>query len=877
MDITAQLNAVLSGRYDIEREIGAGGMATVYLARDLRHDRMVALKVLRPELGAVLGSERFLSEIKVTAKLQHPHLLPLFDSGEANGLLYYVMPFIEGESLRERLQRERQLPVDEALDITIAVASALDYAHRQGVIHRDLKPENILLHDGEPLVADFGIALAIKVAAGSRVTQSGLAVGTPQYMSPEQAMGDRTIDARSDIYSLATMLYEMLVGDPPHTATSTQAVIAKVLTERPASSRLYRDKVPEAVDDALQTALAKLPADRFASAAEFGAALTAARQMMGTRIIDARSAWLTRPGQRLASRAWLIAGIGILGLIIAALSWPRADDTPISYMFEETFEPVDLPEVNGSAIALSRDGSQLAYVGWSGPTEALFIRSLAGLNSRVLRGTERGFTPTFSPDGHSIGFSAEGKIKKIPVAGGVATVVSDSGWAPTWTDRGEILFVINDEIWRVPENGGSRTLVARPDAEHAYRYGAPYALPGGRAALIEIWKKADLTTPTLGVVSIPDGKVTELGVLGLNPRYAPGGFIVYALPGGAVYAAPFSVRRGKITGSAVQVLEGVSVKIAGATDLAIADNGLLVYKPSLEAGASELVHVDMKGVATPLGGGERRWSRPRISPDGRRIAVAVVSDSNDIWTYDLQTRTASRLTNSGGNNGLAEWTPDGSRIVYATQNPIGSDRWQLKWQPWDGSGVPEVFLDTMAHEISFGPPHTYFAIRYPRNTAHDIYIAPIDTPQKLMPLVVRPSLERSISISPDGQLIAYSSNESGRDEIYVRPIPGPGARLQVSDAGGTEPMWSPRNELYYRTENRLMIATLAGKSEPTLVKRDTLFSGSFVHNTWRANYDVFPDGSGFVMIRVTRGASRSRIFVVLNWTQQLKSRLREQS
>jgi eukaryotic-like serine/threonine-protein kinase len=877
MDIAVQLNAVLAGRYVIEREIGAGGMAIVYLARDLRHDRMVALKVLRPELGAVLGSERFLSEIKTTAKLQHPHLLPLFDSGEANGLLYYVMPFIEGESLRERLQRERQLPVDEALDITIAVASALDYAHRQGVIHRDLKPENILLHDGEPLIADFGIALAIKAAAGTRVTQSGLVVGTPQYMSPEQAMGNRTIDARSDIYSLATILYEMLVGDPPLTATSTQAVIAKVLTERPASSRLYRDKVPEAVDDALQTALAKLPADRFANAAEFADNLTSARQMLGTRVIDARSALVPRPGQRLLSRRWLIAGIGILGLIIAALSWPGPDNAPQMYMFEETFESIELPEVNGSAITLSKDGSQLAYVGWAGTMETIYVRSLDGLASRVLKGTERGFTPSFSPNGRSIVFSAEGKIKKIPVAGGAATTVSDSGWAPTWTDRGEILFVVRDEIWRVPEDGGRRTLLAGPDSLHAYRYGAPHALPGGRAALIEIWKKSDLSTPTLGVVSIPDGKVEELGVVGLNPRYARGGFIVYALPGGAVYAAPFALRRARITGSAGQVLEGVSVKNAGATDLAMADNGLLIYKPNSEAGASELVHVDMKGTATPLGGGERRWSRPRISPDGRRIAVAVVSDSNDIWTYDLQTRTASRLTNSGGNNGLAEWTPDGSRIVYATQNPIGSDRWQLQWQPWDGSGVPEVFLDTMAHELSFGPAHTYFAIRYPRNSAHDIYIAPIDSPQKLMPLVVRPSVERSISISPDGKLIAYSSNESGRDEVYVRPIPGPGSRLQVSNSGGTEPMWSPKNELYYRTERQLMIATLTGGTEPALVKRDTVFSGMYVHNTWRANYDVFPDGSGFVMIRVTRGASRTKIYVVLNWTQQLKSLLREQS
>src|SRR5262245_38487348 len=231
-DVAARLSSALTGRYRLEREIGAGGMATVYLARDEKHRRNVALKVLKPELGAVLGVERFLAEIQVTANLQHPHLLPLFDSGEADGLLFYVMPFVDGESLRARLDREKQLPVDEAVRIATAIASALEYAHKNGVIHRDLKPENVLLHSGQPVIADFGIALAVSNAGGARVTQTGISLGTPQYISPEQATGDRAIDARSDIYSLGAMTYEMLVGDPPHLGSTAQAVIAKVLTER---------------------------------------------------------------------------------------------------------------------------------------------------------------------------------------------------------------------------------------------------------------------------------------------------------------------------------------------------------------------------------------------------------------------------------------------------------------------------------------------------------------------------------------------------------------------------------------------------------------------------------------------------------------------
>ena len=267
-----RLAAALSDRYRIERELGAGGMATVYLAEDLKHKRKVAIKVLRAELAAVIGAERFVTEITTTANLQHPHILALHDSGAADGFLYYVMPYVEGESLRDRLSREKQLPIADAVRIAGEVASALDYAHRQGVIHRDIKPENILLHDGRALVADFGIALAA-TSAGSRMTETGMSLGTPHYMSPEQAMGERQLDARTDVYALGCVLYEMLAGDPPFTGSTAQAIVAKVMTERPTALSTVRDTVPEEVEDAVLTALAKLPADRFATAAEFAAAL----------------------------------------------------------------------------------------------------------------------------------------------------------------------------------------------------------------------------------------------------------------------------------------------------------------------------------------------------------------------------------------------------------------------------------------------------------------------------------------------------------------------------------------------------------------------------------------------------------------------------
>src|SRR5438105_2645285 len=319
------LQRSLADRYTIEKEIGVGGMATVYLARDLKHGRPVALKVLKPELGAVLGAERFLSEIKVTANLQHPNLLPLFDSGEANGLLFYVMPFVQGESLRARLDREKQLPIEESVRIAVACASALAYAHEHGVIHRDLKPENILLQSGQPVIADFGIALAVTNAGGTRVTQTGLSLGTPQYMSPEQATGDREIDARSDIYSLGAVTYEMLSGEPPHSGNSAQAIIAKLMTSEPQPLNTLRSTIPFNVVCAVEKALAKLPADRFSSAKEFADALQNPHFTIATK--SGRGSAEQSPAVRKWKRN-TIAAAGLAAMLLAFTLWTTLRPAP---------------------------------------------------------------------------------------------------------------------------------------------------------------------------------------------------------------------------------------------------------------------------------------------------------------------------------------------------------------------------------------------------------------------------------------------------------------------------------------------------------------------------------------------------------------------
>src|SRR5688572_27430903 len=339
---TAQnaLQSALGTRYAIERELGHGGMATVYLARDPRHRRQVAIKVLHPELSAVLGPERFLREIELTASLQHPHILPLFDSGNANGLLYYVMPYIEGETLRDRLERESVLPVDDAVHLAREVADALAYAHAHGVIHRDVKPENILLHGGHALVADFGVALAVQQAGGERMTHTGLSLGTPQYMAPEQATGERGVDGRADIYALATVLYEMLAGEPPFTGHSAQAIVARVLTEEPRPLTPRRRSVPPHVDAAVRTALEKLPADRFPDVATFAAALAAPTDRRGS-MTSQPAVTVTRAARFRAQHPQAIAALAAGALVVAAvLGWAVGRRSPVSAMPTTTRDPV---------------------------------------------------------------------------------------------------------------------------------------------------------------------------------------------------------------------------------------------------------------------------------------------------------------------------------------------------------------------------------------------------------------------------------------------------------------------------------------------------------------------------------------------------------
>jgi len=887
---TDQLNSALSGRYAIDRLIGEGGMATVYLARDVRHQRKVALKVLRPDLGAVLGVDRFLSEIQVTANLQHPNLLPLFDSGAADSLLFYVMPYIEGESLRARLDREKQLPVDEAVRIATAVASALDYAHRQGVIHRDLKPENILLHEGQPLVADFGIALAVSNAGGTRITQTGLSLGTPQYMSPEQATGDRAIDGRTDIYSLGSLTYEMLTGDAPHTGSTSQAIIARLLTERPRSIRTARSSVPEHVEAAVERALEKLPADRWATAKEFAEALTGARAV-------SRPTSATSPGTSARQKpnarelvAWAIAATAIVAVAVMASRTNELPDTDGPMLFEVSVPPgMDLQPVgNQSSIALDPDGTTLVFQARdsSGRDPALFLRRLDDPAIVKIRGTDQARAPNLSPDGSEVVFmppaigGAMAPGLKVALRGGTPRAFIDSttpNGQVSWIDDNRILLTFREALWTMPSAGGARTLLASPDTTRQHlRYGFPALLPGGEAAIIAIWKGGTTVEAIeLGVVDIPEGKVTELGIHGTYPRYSPTGHVVFATADGVLMAAPFSVRSRRTTAAPFTIIEGVRVGSGGAAALAVARNGTLAWLGGgAVAGTVNLVAVSRSGVERTIPVPAGFYLFPRVSPDGKQIAVTVANRAGaatawDIWRIDLRSNALLRVT-TDSQSFRAEWLPDGERIAYIKTSDFRRATGLPMVRPLyrSGDASPWTGLASGGFGLSIGPMHGYSALSVDPDSSgqDDIWLVHADSLDKPRPFLAQKYREASGRVSPDGRWLAYVTDRTGRNEVYVQAIPRGGDEVPISLDGGSDPVWSHTGrELFYRGPGHLMAAILTTGARVQVARRDTLFTTINRFSVGSPSYDVFPGDQEFVMRRAADIGNAFPLMVMLNW------------
>ena len=888
MDALAQLTTALRGRYEILREIGAGGMATVYLARDVRHERNVALKVLKPELGAVLGVERFLSEIKVTANLQHPNLLPLFDSGEAGGQLFYVMPFVEGESLRARLEREKQLPVDEAVRMSVAIAGALDYAHKQGVIHRDLKPENILLQHGQPVVADFGIALAVSKAGGNRITQTGLSLGTPQYMSPEQATGDRVIDGRSDIYSLGAMTYEMLTGEPPHTGNTAQAIIARILTEKPRSIRSTRGAVPEYVEAAVEHALEKLPADRFATAHEFAESLQGRLSVVPRAGMAERTAALAR-GWRSRLRDPVVLALSALTIasMLAAVSFARrqpatAPTRAVRFVIStpDSAPPIGTPPWPA---AISPDGGTVVYSSQQGAGGTmLYSLRTDQLEGHLIPGTTNGFQPLFSPDGQWLAFEADGKEKKVRLDGSAPVTIADGGAynGSDWTTNDEIVVGATGKfhgLARVSAAGGELVQFTRPDSSKNERdHLWPIVLADGKTVVFTLWS-GSLASARLAITSLGDGKVTPLEVKAIRPLAVLEGALIYVQADGAVMAVPFDPGAKRTIGKPVPVLDPVTVGTTqnGNSGIFISRGGALVT--SRGGSRSQLVWVERSGAAHPVLSEARSFVSPRLSPDGRRIAVIIKEiQKSAVWIYDIATSTLSRLT-SVETAWSPEWTRDGKRIVFIV---AGDKTRTAVWSQLAEGGSPaEKLVDLADHTVSavISPDARSLLVSLYHDNNWNVLRVPLDSTRTARGFLASKVDELAPRFSPDGRWVAVSSDESGHDEVYVNSFPDPSARVQASVGGGTEPVWSADgNRLYYRSGGALMAAKWAASPTFRVLARDTVLArinGWLPAELFVAQYDVTRDGARILALMTNR--DDFQLVAVPNWLAEFRQRREE--
>ena len=890
------------GHYEILEPLGAGGMGEVYRARDTKLDRDVAIKVL-PEDFATDPDRlaRFEREAKLLASLNHANIAAIYGLEDEGDQRFIVMEVVEGETLAERIARSGRIEVEEALEIARQIAEALEAAHENGVIHRDLKPANVIVTpEGKVKVLDFGLAKAYEADGSSSgispdlsasptmaaATRTGVIMGTAAYMSPEQARG-KPVDKRTDIWAFGCLLYETLAGNQPFGGETTSDISAAILTAQPDWDALPAT-APVKLRALVRRCLRKNRDERVHDIAD-------ARIEIG-EILSEPDGALGFAGAAviLPIRArWQLALPWGLAAVLAALAfwamWDRRSSSadvapPDVARFQITTEPL-MSTARATTIAISADGRRIVYSAMSNSSSRLFRRDLEALFAEPIAGTENAVGPFLSPDARRVGFAADGQLQVVSLEGGPPTplhklwVFLGGSWGPDdaivfgeWPSR---------SLWRIPAGGGDAEAVTDPSADvDDYLDAAPQYLPGLEAVF---YNSVNSFTPggssLLRVKSFATGDERRLELAGSTAHYVDTGHLVFGHDG-TLYAVPFDAHAFRPKGSPVAVLEGVLTNRTGTVQFDISETGTLVYVPGLtERVSHRLVWVDREGNATPVVTDVRQFWGPRFSPDGTRLAMWIAGENPDVWIYDLARETLAPLT-SEGTNFWPVWTPDGEFIAFVSREPEGFNN--ISWQKADRSAPIEqvlAFGDLVAQPIGWTAGRELFIFQQMNASderGFEQWTIAADGSAQPRPFHDTPANELHAALSPEGEWLAYVSDESGRREVYVKPFPAGGSTNPISNGGGTEPIWSrDGRQLFYRGDGVVMAVDIATSPSFRASRPRPLFEDRFIRGTpYGKNWDAAPDGDGFVMVEsATEPDAVTTINVVVNWFEELKQRV----
>lgn len=900
------------GSYKILAPLGAGGMGEVYKAQHLRLGREVAVKVLPDSLAnAPDRRSRFEREARVLASLNHPNIATLHGIEECGDRTVIEMELVPGETLDDCLKRQ-PLSTQDAVRIFKQIASALEAAHEQGVIHRDLKPANIkITPDGRVKVLDFGLAKALAPEAVpespqsptfTTITHEGVIFGTAAYMSPEQLRG-RPVDRRSDIWSFGCMLYQAVTGKIPFAAETISDTLAAVLREEPDWSAFPGS--PLSLQRLARRCLRKDPQDRLHDIGD-------ARLELEDALNESAAVVWALPGTgswRVSRRRAIAAGAAVLLAVALATAagwaWGRsARPAQVHARFAVSLPPgFAFDQGPGPVVAVSPDGSRLVFVAVErGGGTQLFVHSFDQFEPAALPGTRGASAPFFSPDGRWIAFYGNGALQKVSSEGGAPLKISDAPpvWSATWGEDQQIYFataIAPHGLRRVHSDGGATEELTVPKSEDGeLQHAFPQLLPGGTRALFSIltkngWDPAVLSLDTRQWTTVMRGASAQ------TPAYVAGSsHLVYAQQGGGLVALPFDTAAGKQAGGAFPLLERIDVAQSGGSGLALAASGTLAYIPARsELPQRILTVVDRQGVTTPISDARGAYSHPRVAADGSKVAVAIESETGtDIWVHDLQRGTRTRVT-GGGSNRFPIWNGRGTQLAF--QAAASPGRFSLFSRDAGGGAEPVPLLGaasdsaalqagtagllpgSMPRPGSANPHvpvswsadgrHLAFAERKP-GAQRDIWVLSLDG--ETSPFVLTPFDEWSPAFSPNGEWLAYVSNESGRNEVYVQPYPGPGGKWLISTDGGTEPAWShDGKELFYRRDGQMFAVTVQTTPTFSVSRPRLLFDGPFETTDASRNYDVLPDGR-FLMVRGALVDVPQRLYVALDWLDQLRAR-----